>query len=149
MSGVITKKSGYLETEEKHRYGKVENSNEVTDFEVIPSRNRRSIAYFGIILKMSPFVESVPRHRVQKGIPIYQTQVDLGSEFGICPSLSPYDRTYVGFVDTDNPVVYLMASAFKHSKLLFVKRLDDPVLPLKFMIKRYNPQRRLAVFQSS
>ena len=47
MSVVIARKSGYLETESQHRYGEVENSNEVTDFKVISSRNRRSIAYFG------------------------------------------------------------------------------------------------------
>ncbi|AKP51013.1 hypothetical protein CA2015_1577 [Cyclobacterium amurskyense] len=47
-SGVITIKSGYLETESQHRYGEVENSNKVTDFKVIPLRNRRSIAYFGL-----------------------------------------------------------------------------------------------------
>tara|TARA_R110000737_G_scaffold327062_1_gene341078 strand:- start:262 stop:429 length:168 start_codon:yes stop_codon:yes gene_type:complete len=31
-----------------HRYGEIENSNEVADFKAISARNRMSIAYFGL-----------------------------------------------------------------------------------------------------
>ncbi|MDO6436761.1 hypothetical protein Q4534_05060 [Cyclobacterium sp. 1_MG-2023] len=40
----ITKKSGWLETLVKHRYGEIEKSNEVAYFEGILASNRRSIA---------------------------------------------------------------------------------------------------------
>ena len=46
VSGI---KSGCLETEAKHRYGEVENSNLATDFEAITGRNRIANAYFGIV----------------------------------------------------------------------------------------------------
>ena len=46
-SVAVARKSGCLEILAKHRYGEIENSNEVTDFEAISARNRLSIAYFG------------------------------------------------------------------------------------------------------
>ena len=50
MRGVIERKSGYLEIEAQHRYGEIENSNELVDFvrRGGSSRNRNSIAYFGL-----------------------------------------------------------------------------------------------------
>jgi hypothetical protein len=48
MSVAIARKSGCLEILAWHRYGEIENSNEVADFEAISARNRLSIAYFGL-----------------------------------------------------------------------------------------------------
>jgi hypothetical protein len=48
MRTVSAIKSGCLETEAQHRYGEVENSNVVTDFEAITGRNRIANAYFGL-----------------------------------------------------------------------------------------------------
>jgi hypothetical protein len=47
MSVAIERKSGCLEILAWHRYGEIENSNEVADFKAISARNRLSIAYFG------------------------------------------------------------------------------------------------------
>ena len=47
MSVAIARKSGCLEILAQHRYGEIENSNEVADFKAISARNRLSIAYFG------------------------------------------------------------------------------------------------------
>tara|TARA_R110002050_G_scaffold80058_1_gene171310 strand:+ start:3044 stop:3223 length:180 start_codon:yes stop_codon:yes gene_type:complete len=48
MSVATARKSGCMEILAKHRYGEIENSNEVADFKAISARNRMSIAYFGI-----------------------------------------------------------------------------------------------------
>ncbi|WP_339718103.1 hypothetical protein [Cyclobacterium amurskyense] len=45
-SVAIVRKSGCLDILAKHRYGEIESSNEVADFEAISARNRLSIAYF-------------------------------------------------------------------------------------------------------
>jgi hypothetical protein len=47
MSVAIERKSGCLDILALHRYGEIENSKEVADFEAISACNRLSIAYFG------------------------------------------------------------------------------------------------------
>lgn len=42
----------------------------------------------------------------------------------------------MGFVDADDPIIYLMAVIFKHTLLLGIKSLDDPVLALKLVVQR-------------
>ena len=54
MSVAIARKSGCLEIFAQHRYGEIENSNEVADFEAISARNRLSIAYFGFKIENTP-----------------------------------------------------------------------------------------------
>ncbi|WP_157470583.1 hypothetical protein [Cyclobacterium amurskyense] len=41
-----------------HRYGEIENSNEVADFEAISARNRLSIAYCGFKIVLSFYILS-------------------------------------------------------------------------------------------
>ncbi|WP_249037302.1 hypothetical protein [Algoriphagus antarcticus] len=79
---------------------------------------------------MAALVESIPRDGIQKRKSVHQTQMDLGSELGLGPGLSTDDWTYMGLIDTDYPVLHLMACCFKHRQLLPIQRLDDPVLPL-------------------
>jgi len=47
-SDVTVRKSEELEIESEHRYGEIENRNEVADFLAILLCNRSSIEYFGL-----------------------------------------------------------------------------------------------------
>ena len=58
MSVAIARKSGCLEILAQHRYGEIENSNEVADFKAISARNRKSIAYFGFTAQKAPKVDN-------------------------------------------------------------------------------------------
>lgn len=87
---------------------------------------------------MAPLVEGFPGDGVQKRKPVYQTQVDLGSELGLCPGFPTYDGTDVGLIYAHYPIFHLMAFGVKHLQLLGIYGLDDPILLLQPVSEREN-----------